>query len=63
MGRMSAYSLVGMPFFMAGTITLISSRLHAPALLHGDGHKMLVVGLVIIGIGSLMLRKIVNFKG
>ena len=32
MGRMSAYVLVGVPFFMAGTITLLNTDVHAPAL-------------------------------
>ena len=64
MGRMSAYVLVGVPFFMAGTITLLNTDYMRPALpLRRRGSKLLVVGLVMIGIGSLMLRKIVNFKG
>ncbi len=63
MGRMSAYVLVGVPFFMAGTITLLSRDYMDPLFFTSTGQKMLVVGLVMIGIGSLMLRKIVNFKG
>ena len=63
MGRMSAYVLVGVPFFMAGTITLLSRDYMSPLFFSATGQKMLVVGLVMIGIGSLMLRKIVNFKG
>ena len=27
------------------------------------GNKLMIVGVVMIGIGSLMLRKIVSFKG
>jgi len=63
MGRMSAYVLVGVPFFMAGTITLLSRDYMRPLFWTGTGQKMLLIGLVMIGIGSLMLRKIVNFKG
>ena len=63
MGRMSAYVLVGVPFFMAGTITLLSPEYMSPLYETGMGQKMLVIGLVMIGIGWLMLRKIVNFKG
>ena len=64
MGRMSAYVLVGVPFFMAGTITLLNAgRTWRPLFQTGTGQKLLVVGLVMIGMGSLMLRKIVNFKG
>ena len=27
------------------------------------GHKLMIIGMVMIVIGSLMLRKIVSFKG
>ena len=37
MGRMSAYTLIGIPFFIAGTVTLLNRELHAPALLHDRG--------------------------
>ena len=63
MGRMSAYVLVGVPFFMAGTITLLNTDYMRPLFQTGTGQKLLAVGLVMIGLGSLMLRKIVNFKG
>jgi tight adherence protein B len=63
MGRMSAYVLVGVPFFMAGTITLLNTDYMRPLFQTGTGQKLLAVGLVMIGMGSLMLRKIVNFKG
>ena len=63
MGRMSAYVLVGVPFFMAGTITLLNTSYMRPLYHTGTGQKLLMVGLVMIGLGSLMLRKIVNFKG
>ena len=29
----------------------------------GTGHKLLFAGLVMIALGSLMLKKIVSFKG
>jgi tight adherence protein B len=63
MGRMSAYVLVGVPFFMAGTITLLNTDYMRPLFQTGTGQKLLAVGLIMIGMGSLMLRKIVNFKG
>ena len=63
MGRMSAYVLVGVPFFMRGHDHIAQQGLHEPALPHGDRAEDAHVGLVMIGIGSLMLRKIVNFKG
>ena len=39
MGRMSAYTLVGLPFFVLGAITLINARVHAPALPLATGHS------------------------
>ena len=64
MGRASAYVLVGVPFFMLGTITLLNRGVHGPALPHLDGPQAADrSGCVMISIGSLMLRKIVSFKG
>ena len=37
MGRMSAYTLIGIPFSLAGMITLVNSELHAAAVLHPHG--------------------------
>jgi len=51
------------PFFMLGTITLLSGEYMAPLYHTSTGHKMLIGGCVMISIGSLMLRKIVSFKG
>ena len=63
MGRMSAYVLVGVPFFMLGTITLLSREYMSPLYHTSTGHKLMIAGCVMICIGSLMLRKIVSFKG
>ena len=63
MGRASAYVLVGVPFFMLGTITMLSREYMDPLYHTSTGHKLLVMGCVMISIGSLMLRKIVSFKG
>jgi tight adherence protein B len=63
MGRASAYVLVGVPFFMLGTITLLSPEYMDPLYHTSTGHKMLIGGCVMIVIGSLMLKKIVSFRG
>jgi len=63
MGRASAYVLVGVPLFMLGTITLLSPEYMAPLYHTPTGHKLIILGCVMISIGSLMLRKIVSFKG
>ncbi len=63
MGRMSAYVLIGLPFFVLGVITLVNREYMSP-LWHTDtGHKILIVMLVMMGFGSLVLRKIVSFRG
>ena len=63
MGRMSAYVLVGLPFFLAGALTLMNPGYMAPLFNTSAGHKMILVSLVMMAIGSLLLRKIVSFKG
>jgi tight adherence protein B len=63
MGRMSAYVLVGLPFFLCGALTLLNPTYMAPLFQTSSGHKMIVVSLVMMGIGSLALKKIVSFKG
>lgn len=63
MGRMSAYVLVGLPFFLAGSVTLMNPLYMAPLWHTGAGQKMVVAGLVMIAIGSLMLKKIASFRG
>jgi tight adherence protein B len=63
MGRMSAYVLVGIPFFMAGSITVLNPQYMSPLYHTGTGQKLMVLGFVMISIGSLMVRKIVSFKG
>ncbi|HZC28625.1 MAG TPA: type II secretion system F family protein [Gaiellaceae bacterium] len=63
MGRMSSYTLVGIPFFLAGVITLINHTYMDPLFHSNAGHLMIIVGLVMMTIGSLILRKIVSFRG
>ena len=63
MGRMSAYTLIGIPFFLAGVITLVNRTYMRPLYFTHTGHMLLVIGLVMIGIGSLILKKIVSFRG
>jgi tight adherence protein B len=61
-GRMSAYVLGGLPFFVGALISLIS-----PAYMHSlwhssTGHLMVGVALVMLAVGSVVLKKIVSFK-
>jgi tight adherence protein B len=63
MGRMSAYVLVGLPIFMGILVTLINGQYMAPLYQSGMGQKLLISGVVMMIIGSLILKKIVSFRG
>jgi tight adherence protein B len=63
MGRMSAYVLCGLPFFLAGFLSLINPSYMAPLFHTHAGHTLCLISLVQMAIGSLMLKKIVSFKG
>lgn len=63
MGRMSAYVLIGLPFLVAGAIALMNPGYMAPLFHTSAGHKLAFVGLMMMGFGALILRKIVSFKG
>lgn len=63
MGRMSAYTLVGVPFFIGGMITVMNGKYMAPLFHSKVGHILLIAGFAMMIVGSLVLRKIVSFKG
>lgn len=63
MGRMSAYTLVAIPFFIAGMVWLTNKSYMDPLFHTHIGHLLLLVGMMMMGIGSLILKKIVSFKG
>jgi tight adherence protein B len=63
MGRASAYVLVGVPFFILAATTLMNRSYMDPLYHSSAGHKLLLLGCSMIAVGSLMLRKIVSFKG
>jgi len=63
MGRMSAYTLIGIPFFIAGTVTLLNSGYMHPLYFTTKGHFLIGLGLVMMTLGSLVLKKIVSFRG
>jgi tight adherence protein B len=62
MGRASAYVLVGMPFFIACAIAALNYAYIKPLFTTSSGHIMLIVALGLIGFGSAILRKMVNFR-
>jgi tight adherence protein B len=63
MGRMSAYTLIGIPFFIAGAVTLLNRSYMRPLYFTTPGRFLIVLGLVMMGLGSLVLKKIVSFRG
>jgi tight adherence protein B len=63
MGRMSAYTLIGIPFFIAGMISLMNAEYMKPLFHTNAGHVMLLLGLTMMAIGSMILKKIVSFRG
>ena len=62
MGRASAYVLVGMPFFLFCMLFLMDRSYVRPLWAQSAGHMMVLAGLVSMGLGALVVRKIVNFK-
>jgi tight adherence protein B len=63
MGRMSAYVLAGLPFFVAGALSLLNPEYMSPLYHTSAGQKLIILGLVMMAFGSLILKKIVSFKG
>jgi tight adherence protein B len=63
MGRMSAYVLCGLPFVLAGALTLMNPSYMAPLWTSAAGHKMIMLSIGMMFVGSLFLKKIVSFKG
>jgi tight adherence protein B len=63
MGRMSAYTLIGLPFFLALAISLLNPGYLHPLLHSSTGHMLLFVGMAMMVVGSALLQKIVSFKG
>ncbi len=60
MGAMSAYVLLGLPFVM-GFILWLMNRAYMDPLFHSStGRLLLVIGITLMGIGSLVLRRIVR---
>jgi tight adherence protein B len=63
MGRMSAYVLIGLPFFLAIAMTVINKSFMAPLWQRHAGHMLIAAGLTMMLVGSAILKKIVSFKG
>ncbi|MDX6436067.1 MAG: tight adherence protein, partial [Gaiellaceae bacterium] len=58
MGRMSAYTLVAIPFLLAGGITVINGDFMHPLYHTHVGQMLILLGLGMMSVGSLILKKI-----
>ena len=63
MGRAGAYTLVALPFFIATMITIINPTYMQPLYHSSTGHMLIYSGLGMMAFGSVILKKIVSFKG
>jgi tight adherence protein B len=63
MGRASAYVLIALPIFLALLMTAVNHKYMSPLFFTSTGHVLIIVGLIGMTIGSLILKKIVGFKG
>jgi tight adherence protein B len=62
MGRASAYVLIALPVFVAGMLTVVNPEYMRPLWHTSTGRTLVLIGVGMIGVGALMLRKIVNFR-
>jgi tight adherence protein B len=63
MGRAGAYVLMALPFFLAVAITLLNPEYMDPLYNTSTGHTLIFVGIGMMLFGSLILRRVVSFKG
>jgi tight adherence protein B len=63
MGRASAYVLIGLPFFIAFALTLMNPSYMDPLWHTPTGHFLIFLSLGMMAFGSLILKKIVSFRG
>ena len=62
-GRLTAWLLIGLPFGTAFLVSLVSPGYLDPLFHTTTGQVLIVLGLVMMTIGSLALRKITSLKG
>jgi tight adherence protein B len=62
MGRVSARILIVMPFVVGGLLTIINSSYMHPLYGTQVGRLLIVVALVMLAVGSLLLKRIVSLE-
>jgi tight adherence protein B len=63
MGRASAWVLIGLPFLLAAVVTALNPSYMSPLYTTSTGQQLIMVGLTMMAFGTLVLKKIVQFKG
>jgi tight adherence protein B len=63
MGRMSSYVLIALPLFIAVAITAMNPAYMSPLYHTSSGHLLILIGSVMMVVGSFILKKMVAFKG
>jgi tight adherence protein B len=63
MGRMSAYVLIGLPFFIGAAITVMNPGYMSPLYHTSAGHILMLIGAAMMALGSGILKRMVAFKG
>jgi tight adherence protein B len=61
-GRLSAWILCLLPFFLAGVINLINPRFMSVLWTDPMGLKMIYASLVMMAVGALWMRKIIRIR-
>ncbi len=61
-GRMSAMVLIGMPFFLVGVLSLVNPEYIAVLFSDPLGKVLIAIALTIMGLGSLVIKKVVAVK-
>jgi len=55
--------LIGLPFVIALAVTVLNPAYMRPLWSTSVGHELVGAGVVMLGVGSVILRRIVSFKG
>jgi tight adherence protein B len=63
MGRMSAYVLAGIPFFLAFALSFLNPGYMSPLFHTHAGHVLILLMVGMMAVGSAFLKKIVSFRG
>ncbi len=61
-GKMSAAVLIGMPFFLVGVLSLLNPEYINVLFFDPLGPVLIVIALTLMGIGALIIRKLIALK-